>query len=220
MARGGIRIYLSVFFLAVTAGVVPAAADDRADALAAIESRWVDVRYVLKDKRERLDAAETLASSSKMLTDAYPGDAAALTWHALVILLKAEILSDLSALTSAKEAKTLLEQAEKIDSTVMNGKIHTTLAALYDEMPGWPVGFGDDKRARAHYAKALEIDPAGLDANYFFGDYLAQHGKYSQALPYLEKAVGARPRAGHERADAGRRLEAERALTLVRGKLR
>ena len=37
---------------------------------------------------------------------------------------------------------------------------------LYAEVPGWPIGFGDDKQAHAYFRKALAIDSGSMETNY------------------------------------------------------
>ncbi len=86
-------------------------------------------------------------------------------------------------------------------------------------MPGWPIGFGDKKKARAYLEKALQINPDGIDPNYFYADFLTEQGEYEKALQYFEKALAAPPRPGREDADAGRRQEIETGIQKSRQKL-
>jgi Tfp pilus assembly protein PilF len=65
--------------------------------------------------------------------------------------------------------------------------------------------------------KALAINPNGIDPNYFYGEFLVETGKASEAIPYLERALKAPPRPGREVADAGRREEANTLLARARG---
>ena len=39
-------------------------------------------------------------------------------------------------------------------------------------MPGWPIGFGDKKKAEEYLKKALAANPDGIDPNFFYGDFL------------------------------------------------
>ena len=55
----------------------------------------------------------------------------------------------------------------------MDGAAYTSLGALYYQVPGWPLGFGDDAAARTMLRKGLAIDPDGIDANY--GDGARRH---------------------------------------------
>jgi cytochrome c-type biogenesis protein CcmH/NrfG len=79
-------------------------------------------------------------------------------------------------------------------------------------VPGWPVGFGDDKKAREMLLKGLGYNPEGIDSNFFYGDYLLEQKEYQQAIVVLEKALQAAPRPGRESADAGRKTEIAAAM--------
>ncbi|MCP4063088.1 MAG: tetratricopeptide repeat protein, partial [Gammaproteobacteria bacterium] len=80
------------------------------------------------------------------------------------------------------------------------------------QVPGWPLGFGDDDKARQYLQKALAINPDGMDANFFFGDFLLDQGEPERARSYLQKVLEAPDRAGRDVADAGRREEARNRL--------
>ena len=89
-------------------------------------------------------------------------------------------------------SKNLLLQAEKIDSNALNGSIYTSLGSLYYKVPGWPIGFGDNSKALIYLKKALQINPNGIDANYFYakGKLLEAFELYSYLWGLLD--AGAR----------------------------
>ncbi len=60
--------------------------------------------------------------------------------------------------------------------------------------------------------KALEINPKGIDPNYFYGDFLAEDGRSKEAKVYLTRAKQAEPRLNRLLADKGRQLEIDAAL--------
>jgi tetratricopeptide (TPR) repeat protein len=157
-----------------------------------------------------------MAADAVKLGALYPDRAEPLVWEALGLLIEGEVNRDISALKTVERAKALLEKAETIDPRGMNALVHTTLGSLYYEVPGWPIAFGDNKKAESYLRKALEIDPDGMDSNYFYGDYLLQRGKRKEALPYLEKASQAPVRPGHEAADTGRLKDIHEALEAAR----
>ena len=126
----------------------------------------------------------------------------------------------MGALPKVKKAKGLFEEAIGIDERAMNGGAHTSLGSLYYKVPGWPVGFGDDKQAKKQLEAALAISPNDIDANYFYGDYLVDQKEYSKAVPVLEKALQAAPRPGREIADAGRHKEIQEDLDTAKKELR
>jgi Tfp pilus assembly protein PilF len=78
----------------------------------------------------------------------------------------------LGALSLVKQARTNLEKAIEIEPNALQGSAWTSLGALYYQVPGWPIGFGDKDKADEMLKKALAINPDGIDPNYFYGDYL------------------------------------------------
>ena len=63
--------------------------------------------------------------------------------------------------------------------------------------------------------KALEISPNGIDANYFYGEFLFDEGDYDLARQYLQLAQQAPARLGRELADASRQREIAELLQQV-----
>ena len=94
-----------------------------------------------------------------------------------------------------------------IDELAMQGSAYTSLGALYYQVPGWPIAFGNDKKARKFLEKAVSLNPDGIDSNYFYGDFLLQQKEYVAAKIAFEKALAAPDRPGRALADSGRREE-------------
>ncbi|MBX3711770.1 MAG: tetratricopeptide repeat protein [Lysobacter sp.] len=119
----------------------------------------------------------------------------------------------------ARQARADFEQALKLDPDALDGSAYTSLGVLYYQVPGWPLGFGDDRKARELLRKGLKVNPDGIDPNYFYGDFLRDQGDWSGAAAALEKALAAPPRPGRELADQGRRKEVAALLAKVRAHL-
>ena len=81
------------------------------------------------------------------------------------------------------------------------------LASLYHKVPGWPVGFGSDKKARKLFKEALEVNPNGLDSNYFYAEFLFDEKDYDEAAQYLEKAKQAPGKQGRPLATKARQQD-------------
>ncbi|MDH3888698.1 MAG: tetratricopeptide repeat protein, partial [Gammaproteobacteria bacterium] len=140
-------------------------------------------------------------------------------WLAIVLSTDAGITGGLGALGKVKEARKQLEAAAKINPDALDGSIYTSLGSLYYQVPGWPIGFGDDEQAEQYLKQALALNPDGIDPNYFYGDFMLEEGNYQQAVSYLEKAAAAAPRPGRELADRGRKAEVEEKLAEARKKI-
>lgn len=175
--------------------------------LAQIEQRWGQIQYRLPTQ-QREQAFEALATDAQALVIRYPEQAEPLIWRGIVVSSWAGARGGLGALELAKDARKSLEAALAIDPAALEGSAYTTLGSLYYKVPGWPLGFGDDEKARSYLQKALAINPEGIDPNYFFGDFLLDQNEPERARVYLEKVLAAPPRPGRELADEGRRLEA------------
>jgi tetratricopeptide (TPR) repeat protein len=191
--------------------------DGLANGILDIQHEWEHVHYQLPEDKQ--DAAfPSVEEKVDALIKQYPGRADPLVWKAIVLSTHAGAKGGLSALSMVRQARDLLEQAQKIDPTALNGSIYTTLGSLYYQVPGWPLGYGDDKKAEAFLKKALEINPNGIDANYFYGDFLYRKGHYPEALAALEKAMHAPERPSRPLADEGRRKEIQAVIAKIKDK--
>lgn len=186
--------------------------------VSAVRDRWAEVNYNTP-KAQREAAFDALAKQAATARAAQPKDANALIWEGIVLSSFAGERGGLGALGLAKQARADYEQAIKLDPNALDGSAYTSLGVLYYSVPGWPVGFGDDKKARELLRKGLQINPNGIDPNYFYGDFLQDQGDWKGAAAALEKALAAPARPGRELADQGRRKEAAALLAKVRTKL-
>ncbi len=185
--------------------------------VAGIEDRWVDIRYVMTDTSARLAAARALRKETATLVAEDPANLEIKFWHAMVLLLEAEYKRDLGSLQVVREAKRLFEEIEAENTGLYDGRIHTGLAMLYSGVPSWPVAFGDDGKAEAHFKQALEINPAGQEANYLYADYLRGKKKHAEAIRYFETALHAPVRV---RAEEFRRKEIEHDLAATKAEFK
>jgi len=171
-----------------------------------VRSDWAHVKYELPDAQQ-LDAMLRVKSAADAALEANSHDPGLLIWDAIVTSSVAGLKGGLGGLSLAKEARTKLEQAEKLQPGALNGSALTSLGALYYQVPGWPIGFGSKDKARANLQAALKIDPDGIDTNYFYADFLFDQGEYRGAQQAAQHALAAAPRPGREIADHGRRDE-------------
>ena len=183
-----------------------------------IQHQWAKANYELKDDAKK-QAFISLLDKSEKFIKTNPDKAESLIWSGIVNSSYAGVKGGIGALKYAKTAKRLFEEAIKIDPKALNGSAHASLGTLYYKVPGFPVGFGNKKKAESHLIKALNINPTGIDANYFYGDYLISRKKYKEAIPVLERALNAEDRPNRPLADKGRKEEIKSALSLARSKI-
>lgn len=176
-----------------------------------VRDRWAQINYQLP-KPQREAAFEELLHQSEKIRQATPRDAAALIWEGIVLSSLAGEKGGMGALGLVKRARADFEAAIKLDAGALDGAAYTSLGALYYQVPGWPLGFGDDAAARTMLRKGLAIDPDGIDANYFYADFLRDQKDWAGARAAFQKALAAPARPGREVADAGRRQEAQTKL--------
>lgn len=212
------RLIATALGAALLAASATVLAGDPSPQVAAVRDRWAEVNYNTP-KAQREAAFEALAKQAAAAKAAQPKDPAALIWEGIVLSSYAGERGGLGALGLAKQARADFEQALKLDPNALDGSAYTSLGVLYYQVPGWPVGFGDDDKARDLLRKGLKVNPDGIDPNYFYGDFLRDQGDWKGAAAALEKALAAPPRPGRELADQGRRKEATALLAKVRAHL-
>jgi tetratricopeptide (TPR) repeat protein len=186
--------------------------------VATLQHDWAIANYEL-DGDEQVDAYEALIERSNAAVSSNSRSAEVLIWNGIIKSAFAGVKGGVGALKYAKQARKSLEVALKIDATALNGSAYASLGTLYFKVPGWPIGFGSDKKAVQLLRKALEINPDGIDSNYFYADYLRDQKDFANAETYLLKAQKATPRPDRPVADAGRQQEIQMALLEVRKKL-
>jgi cytochrome c-type biogenesis protein CcmH/NrfG len=76
---------------------------------------------------------------------------------------------------------------------------------LYYRVPGFPFGFGDNKKARELLAQAVSLAPNGMDANYFYADFLMSQREYAAADKLLRHALSLPPQTDRPLWDKNRR---------------
>lgn len=180
--------------------------------------QWARIKYDTPPE-QRGDAFATLAKQAEVVAQAHPDQAEALVWQAIILSSQAGEDGGLGALGLVKQARALLEQAEGIDPEALDGSVYTSLGSLYYQVPGWPIGFGDDDKAREYLEKALAVNPDGMDPNFFYAGYLAEQGDYKRALEVYQHALQAPPRPDRALADDGRRGEIRQQIALLQEKL-
>lgn len=184
-----------------------------------LQQEWADIKYALPvDQQEKRFA--TLAKTAEQVASKRANDPEALIWFGIVESSYAGAKGGLGALSLVKNAKKSFERAIEIDPNALEGSALTSLGSLYYQVPGWPIGFGDDRRALEYLKRGLVVNPDGIDSNFFYGDFLYRSGDHKEAEQWLRKALKAAPRSGRASADAGRRAEIEQLLAKIAEKKR
>lgn len=189
------------------------------ESVAKLQSEWEQIKY--RQPADKQEAAfEALSKEAAAVRNEYPDRAEADIWYGIIVASHAGAKGGLGALSLVKDARAAFEKALARNPNALDGSAYTSLGSLYYQVPGWPIGFGDKDKARELLTKALTINPKGIDANYFMGDFLFRSGEYDKARTALETALQAPPRPTRPLADEGRRKEIEVLLAKVKDKLK
>ncbi|MGH1398008.1 MAG: tetratricopeptide repeat protein [Alphaproteobacteria bacterium] len=186
--------------------------------IAHLQQEWAHIKYQIADDQTQSYELKKLGDEAAKVTQMYPDRAEPKIWQGIILSTKAGIDGGLGALGTVKEAKALFEAALKQNPRALDGSAYTSLGSLYYQVPGWPIGFGDDEEAEKNLKQALQINPDGIDPNFFYADFLIEEDRYDQAKTYLNRALQAPDRPERPMADAGRRQEIKAALAKINGK--
>jgi tetratricopeptide (TPR) repeat protein len=192
-----------------------AAADMQSDLLD-LGHAWSKVYYQTPEDQQA-PQYPALVSRAEALAKQYPAKAEPKIWQAIILSCYAKVKGGLGAVDVAEQARDAALAAVKIDDKAMDAGAYTSLGVLYYKVPGWPLGFGSDKKAREYLDRALAIAPDAVDVNYFYGDFMIEQGEKKKARDFLNRALQAPARPGREDADAGRKLEIQADLAKVSG---
>ena len=171
-----------------------------------LQQRWAEVNYQLDDDKKEQAFAELLKQADTVVA-ANTDKAEAYIWRGIITSSYAGAKGGLGALSLTEKSKADLEQAIAIDGSALQGSAYTSLGVLYYKVPGWPIGFGSDKKARQLLAKALELNPQGIDPKEFYAEFLTEDRDYKTARRYLQVAKQAPARPERPLADSGRQQE-------------
>jgi Tfp pilus assembly protein PilF len=188
--------------------------------IAYLQKEWARIKYQVADEDSQISALEKLEKHAAKVSATYTNRAEPKIWEAIILATDAGINGGLGALSTVKKAKALLEAALKQNPAALDGSAHTSLGSLYYQVPGWPIGFGDDDKAEKHLKQALQTNPNGIDPNFFYADFLVEDGREAEAVTYFNRGLQAPDRPSRPLADAGRRQEIKAALAKINGKIK
>ena len=170
-----------------------------------VELTWEHVKFQEDGQPQQFDDMAAVAKQAQAIAARYPGRAEPLIWEGIAVSEEAGLASMLHAMSYAKEAKKILEQADAISPSALDAGAPTCLGVLYYRVPGFPLGFGDTAKARELLKQAVSLAPDGMDANYFYADFLMNEKDYAEAEKVLKHALALSVRSDRPLWDQNRR---------------
>ncbi len=181
------------------------------DSIQKIESAWARIYYQQNSDQQKIYYLK-LIKQSKELSQKFPQAVEPKIWHAILLSTNAAYEPPINALSSLNKAKELLEEAINQHPEALEGSAFVTLGTLYYMTPSWPISFGNPQIAERLLKKGLQINPNGIDSNYFYADYLLSQNREDEAEKYFEKASKAPIRKEQFFADTQLQKDAKIAL--------
>lgn len=170
-----------------------------------VELQWEHIKFEEDGSPNQFAHIDALANFTATLVQKYPGRVEPLIWEGIVTSEEAGMANTLSAMGYAKKAKAILEEAYQKDPAALDAGAPTSLGVLYYRVPGFPFGFGDNDKARQLLTQAVSLAPNGMDANYFYADYLMSQHEYAAAYKVLKHALALPPQPKRPLWDKNRR---------------
>lgn len=177
-----------------------------------IETEWAKNKYLIADAGESKRKMDALGVEADAFAARFPDHVEALIWDGIITSERASMANPISALSLAKRALALLEKAEAMDPMVLDAGAPTSLGVLYYRVPGFPIAFGDAKKARRLLMEAVKNAPTSMDAHYFYGDFLNEQGEYAKAATELRLVLSMPPHPDRPVWDKYRRIVADELL--------
>ena len=173
--------------------------------------------YESADRDARIKAFDSLIQRADQLVQQHPTRGEPLVWKGLAQTEKSGAEGSLSLV---KQARKTLESAVAITPNAYAADAYSALGSIYANVPGFPLAFGDKKKAREYFHKALAINSASMRVNVNYAQLLFKQDDYAGALKHATVALSAPPRPGREKADQVARTTAESLIVKAKAQLR
>lgn len=148
--------------------------------------RLSDIQLNVTDPAEAEEALGMLRQQAVGYRDANPELAEAWIASARIGAVYA-LRQGMGGLALAKDVKAELETAIALDPSAQQGMAQGYLGQVYAVVPGWPLGFGDDKKGGRLMKETLDAHPDNALINLLYAQRLIAEKQYSDAQRYLDK---------------------------------
>jgi tetratricopeptide (TPR) repeat protein len=186
---------------------------------------WEKIKFEVEDSTEQLKQMDALGERADELATQRPDATEVVIWDGIITSERASLHNEqggitgpVKALQFATRARDMLDRMEKKDPKAFDAGAPTSLGVLYYRVPGFPMGFGDKKKARHYLEEAVRNAPNGLDAHYFYADFLQEQGEYAKSAEVLKQSLTLPAHPERPIWDKNRRIVIQELLEKVQSK--
>lgn len=209
----------AAFGLALSISAARASDNPELDkAIYGLSIKWETIKFEIPPGDKQTHEMDALGADADALLEKYPDRVEAMIWDGILTSERASMTSAFAALRLAKRARGTLEKAYGLDPAALDAGGPTSLGVLYYRVPGWPIGFGDTDKARQLLEQATQLAPNGLDAWYFYGDFLYNQSEYREAVAAFQHALAIPVHPDRPLWDKSRRLVIQELLAKIQQK--
>lgn len=217
--KSRISVFVLVALLvAGSSSVCSRAADGLSPEVRRLQTRWEAIKFGVPEGDDQTNQMNALGEEADAVATRLAGMPEALIWDGIITSERASMASTFYALGFAKRARDILEQAYNLDPARLDAGATTSLGVLYYRVPGFPIGFGDKVKARQLLEQAIKLAPNGLDAWYFYGDFLYTQNEFPKAAAVFQHALKIPAHPDRPLWDKNRRLVIEELLAKIESK--
>jgi len=175
---------------------------------------WEKANFLLDGEEQKL-AFDALLEKAEELREGGAISPEYLLWAGIIESSYAGEIGGLTALGHAKQAKKDFEAALDLDPSGVNGAALGSLGTLYSKVPGWPIGFGSAKKARALFEQAENEGANSLDFYIMYAEFALEQNDTMLARRLLDKAAMVPTRPDRQVTDAARHKERKALLEVL-----